>query len=197
MVDGAHAARRESRCSGARRRRTALDLFAERGYDNTTVAQIAERAGLTKSRFFRHFPDKREGLVAGQDTLCRLLADAIATAPAAATPLEAVAAALDAAAGAFTSDRRDLGLRLQAVIAANSELQERDALKHVGLAAAMTEALEELGVPDPTARLAAELGVLAFKCGHARWADPTSHQELGELARQSLHELRAASVALS
>src|SRR5450755_2985969 len=94
----------------------ALDLFTEQGYDNTTVAQIAERAGLTKSTFFRHFPDKRDVLVAGQDTLCRLFTDGIAAAPSSATPLAAVAAALDAAAGAFTPDRREFGPKLQAVI---------------------------------------------------------------------------------
>lgn len=176
--------------------RAALELFTEQGYDNTTVTQIAERAGLTKSTFFRHFPDKRELLVAGQDTLCRLLADGIATAPNAVTPLEAVAAALDAASGAFTPDRRELGPKIQAVIAANSELQERDALKHVGLASAMTDALQKRGVPDPTASLAAELGVLALKRAFARWADPTNQQELGELARRSLHELQAASATL-
>jgi AcrR family transcriptional regulator len=177
--------------------RAALELFAEQGYDNTTVAEIAERAGLTKSTFFRHFPDKREVLVAGQDTLCRLLADGIAAAPSTATPLEAVATALDAAAGAFTPDRRDLGPKVQAVIAASSELQQRDALKHDGLAAAMTAALQVRGVPDPAASLAAELGLLAFKLAFARWSDPANQHELGELARQSPHELHAASAALS
>src|SRR5258708_31986159 len=97
--------------------RAALDLFTEQGYDNTTVAQIAERAGLTKSTFFRHFPDKREVLVAGQDTLCRLFEEAIAAAPRAATPLDAVPAPLHAAAAAFTPERREVGPRLQAVIA--------------------------------------------------------------------------------
>ena len=88
--------------------RAALDLFAEQGYDDTTVVQIAERAGLTKSTFFRHFPDKREVLAAGQDALSQLLSDGIAAAPRSATPLEMVAAALDAAAGAFIPERRDL-----------------------------------------------------------------------------------------
>jgi AcrR family transcriptional regulator len=177
--------------------RAALDLFTEQGYDNTTVVQIAERAGLTKSTFFRHFTDKREVLVAGQDTLCRLLADGIAGAPSTATPLEAVAAALDSAAVAFTPGKRDLGPRLQAVIAAGSELQERDALKRTSLAAAMAEALQQRGVPDPAASVAAELGVLAIKRAHARWANPANQQPFSELARQSLQELRAASAALS
>jgi AcrR family transcriptional regulator len=176
--------------------RAALDLFAEQGYDNTTVAQIAERAGLTKSTFFRHFPDKREVLAAGQDTLCQLLAHGIASAPASATPLEAVAAALDAAAGAFTPERRDLGEKVHAAIAASSKLQERDALKRVGLATAIAEALKKRGVPDPTASLAAELGILALKIAHARWSDPANQQQLAVLARQSLQELQTASATL-
>jgi AcrR family transcriptional regulator len=176
----------------------ALDLFTQQGYDNTTVAEIVERAGLTKSTFFRHFPDKREVLVAGQDMLSRLFADGIAAAPDAATPLEAVGAALAVAAEAFTvSGQRDLGPKIAAVIAANCELQERDALKPVGLAAAMTAALEDRGVPDLAASLAAELGVLAFKRAFARWSDSANQLELGELARQSLLELRAASAALT
>jgi AcrR family transcriptional regulator len=174
----------------------ALDLFTEQGYDDTTVAQIADRAGLTKSTFFRHFPDKREVLVAGQDTLSRLFAEGIDTAPDGATPLEAVAAGLEAAAVAITPERRELGPRLQAVVAANSELQERDALKRVGLAKAMSDALQQRGVPDPAASLAAELGVLAFKRAFARWMDPGNRLAFGDLACQSLQELRAASAEL-
>jgi hypothetical protein len=76
-------------------------------------------------------------------------------------------------------------------------LQERGALKRASLAEAMTQALQERGVPDPTASLAAELGVLAFSRAYARWAEPTNQQEFGELARQALQELQAASAALS
>src|ERR1700733_5322964 len=95
----------------------ALDLFAEQGYENTTVAEIAERAGLTKSTFFRHFPDKRDVLAAGQETLSRLFVEGISAAAADATPLTAVAAGLDRAAAAMTPFNRELGPRLRAVIA--------------------------------------------------------------------------------
>ncbi len=176
--------------------RAALDLFAEQGYDDTTVAEIAERAGLTKSTFFRHFPDKREVLVAGQDTLSRLLTEGIAGAPASATPLEAVAEGLVAAASAFVPGRRDLGPRIRAVIAASSELQARDALKQVGLASAMTEALRGRGIPDPAASLAAELGALALKRAFARWSEPGEPADLGALAREALVELREAAAGL-
>ena len=136
---------------GARERLVlaAVDLFTEQGYDATTVAQIAERAGVTKSTFFRHFPDKRELLVAGQETLSRLLAEGIAEAPQTASPLEAVAAGLERASSAMGPMNRELGPRLKAAVAASAELQERDALKSVGLAAAMTSALVARGRARP------------------------------------------------
>jgi AcrR family transcriptional regulator len=176
--------------------RAALDLFTEQGYDATTVAQIAERAGLTKTTFFRHFPDKREVLFAGQDTHVRLLADGIAAAPDSATPLDAVAAALDVATVAFTPAQREFGPQLLAVVASNSELRERAAFKRTSLAAAIAEALQKRGVPDPTASLAAELGVRAFYDAFARWGDPATKQTFTELARQALHELRVANARL-
>jgi AcrR family transcriptional regulator len=159
---------------GARERlvMAAVDLFTEQGYDATTVAQIAERAGVTKSTFFRHFPDKRELLVAGQETLSRLLAEGIAEAPPAAGPLDAVAAGLDRASAAMGPMNRELAPRLKAAVAASAELQQRDALKDVGLATAMTTALTARGIPEPTAALASELGLLAFKRGFAAWSAP-------------------------
>src|ERR1700733_10728260 len=185
---------------GARERLVvaAVDLFTEQGYDATTVAQIPERAGVTKSTFFRYFPDKRELLAAGQDTLSRLLAEGIGEAPAGASPLPAVAAGLERAAGAMAPMNRELAPRLKAAVAASAELQERDALKSVGLAAAMTTALVARGVPDPTAALASELGVLAFKRGYTEWSegDREAENELAHYTLAALDELRAASASL-
>ena len=186
---------------GARERLVvaAVDLFTEQGYDATTVAQIAERAGVTRSTFFRHFSDKREVLVAGQETLSRLMAEGIAEAPAQASPLEAVAAGLGRASSAMGPLNREFGRRLKAAVAANAELQERDALKSVGLAAAMTAALAARGVPDPTAHLAAEMGVLAFKLGYAQWSEADRDDETGlaHHALAALEDLRAATTTLS
>ncbi|MEW2513661.1 helix-turn-helix domain-containing protein [Streptomyces sp. NPDC046870] len=176
----------------------AVDLFTEQGYDATTVTQIAERAGVTKSTFFRYFSDKRELLVAGQETLSRLLADGITEAPASASPLQAVAAGLERASSAMGPVNRELGPRLKAAVAASTELQERDALKSVGLAAAMTAALIARGVPEPTAQLAAELGVLAFKRGYAQWSesDRDGIEGLAPHALAALEDLRAATASL-
>jgi AcrR family transcriptional regulator len=186
---------------GARERMVlaAVDLFTEQGYDATTVAQIAERAGVTKSTFFRHFADKRELLAAGQEALSRLLVEGIAEAPESASPLEAVGAGLERASSAMGPMNRELGPRLKAAIAANAELQERDALKSVGLAAAMTDALVARGVPDPIAHLASEIGVLAFKRGYSEWleADPATAGGLAPYTATALKDLRAASASLS
>jgi AcrR family transcriptional regulator len=184
---------------GARERLVlaAVDLFTEQGYDATTVAEIAERAGVTKSTFFRHFPDKRELLVAGQDALSRLLVEGIGEAPDDAGPLDAVAIGLARAASMMGPLNRELGPRLRAAVAASAELQARDALKSVGLATAMVGALVDRGVPAPTAHVAAELGVLAFKQGYAAWVDDADPDaDLAPFALAALAELRAATATL-
>ena len=176
--------------------RAALALFAEHGYDATTVAEIADRAGLTKSTFFRHFADKREVLFGGQDMLANLFSDAIRTAPPAATAADCLAAALEAVAVAFTPDRHDLAPQRRAVIAAHSELQERELLKRARLAAAMADALRARGADDVAARLAAEIGVLAFSTAYARWAAPENQQPFTQIAHAALRDLQASATTL-
>jgi AcrR family transcriptional regulator len=171
----------------------ALELFAERGYENTTVTEIAERAGLTKSTFFRHFPDKRE-VLSGGDTMPTLLVEGIAAAPADAGPLEAIAHALDAAGQkVFVPRSRDFGVRRRAVIAASAELQEREALKGIALVASIAVALRRRGVADMTAQMAALTGALALKLAYDRWLEPGNTAEFGTVARETLAELRAAA----
>ena len=173
--------------------RAAVDLFTEQGYDATTVTQIADRAGgLTKTTFFRHFSDKREVLFAGLETHVRLLADALAAAPAEATPLQAVGAALDALAGSFGDDRRELAAKLRVLIAANPELQERAVFKHASLTTATAAGLRERGVADRTAAIAADVAMLAFDEAFARWAEPGDRQSLVEHARVALDAMRDA-----
>ena len=176
----------------------AVDLFGEQGYDATTVTQIAERAGVTKSTFFRHFGDKRELLTAGQAVLSALLSEGGAAAPAGASPLAAVAAGLQRAATAMGPVNHDLGPRLEAVVATSVELQERSLLKEAGLAAATAAALMERGVEEAPARLAAEMGVLAFSRGFAAWSqgERDGADDLARDVAAALHELRAAAATL-
>ena len=177
----------------------AVDLFSEQGYDETTVAEIADRAGVTKSTFFRHFPDKREVLVAGQATLSRLLTEGIESAPSDVGPLDAIAAGLTRASETLGPVNHELGPRLAAVIASSTELQERSILKTVGLASAMSDALLARGVPDAVARLAAEIGVLAFHQGFATWSSRPHGDglELARLTLAALDDLRTAAASLA
>jgi AcrR family transcriptional regulator len=179
-----------------RLRESALELFVQQGYECTTVAQIAERAGLTKSTFFRHFADKQEVLFWGQDELVGVVVEAIGAAPGAATAIDVVRAALEAAAGAFGQRRRASVQQRQTVIETNSGLRERELLKSTLLATAMADALRARGVPGPAASLAAELGNLALRNTFRRWLDPENQRDFAELAHQELDGLRAASTAL-
>ncbi len=176
--------------------RAALALFAEHGYDATTVAEIADRAGLTKSSFFRHFADKREVLFGGQDMLVKLFTDAIRSASPSATTASCLAAALEASAAAFTAERHDLAEQRRAVIGANPELRERELLKRARLSSAMADALRARGADETTARLAAEVGVLAFSTAYARWATPDNREPFAEIAQAALRDLQARATAL-
>jgi AcrR family transcriptional regulator len=170
--------------------RAAFELFDEHGYEQTTVAEIARRAGLTERTFFRHYADKKEVLFAGQGALNDLFVSTVLAAPAGATPLDAVAEALDATAG-FFDGRHDGARRRQAVISSTAELQERELIKLATLAAAVADALRRRGVPDPAASLTAEAGIAVFRVAFERWVTADEDADFGTLVRDSLDQLRA------
>jgi AcrR family transcriptional regulator len=172
----------------------ALDLYRERGFEQTTVAEIANRAGLTERTFFRHFADKREVLFGGASALQEPFVSAVADAPASFVPIDAVAAGLDAAAVVLQEGPgREFAGRRQAVIAANGELQERELIKLATLAAAVAEALRGRGVGDPAASLTAEAGIAVFRVAFERWIDEAEPRDLSRLVRDSLDELKAVT----
>ena len=168
----------------------ALDLYGERGFDQTTAAEIANRAGLTERTFFRHFADKREVLFGGSAELQKLLVDATASAPPSAAPIDAVTAALMAAGDVFNDERRSYARERRAVIAANAELFERELIKMASLASAIADALRRRGVSDPAASLTAEAGIAVFRVTFDRWVDDASDQDWRALVRASLEELK-------
>ena len=173
--------------------RAALELYAEHGFDSTTVAEIARRAGLTERTFFRHFADKREVLFFGAAALQAFLVNEVDNAPASAAPIEMITAALDAAATAFFEEGRDFAWQRQAIIAANTELQERELIKLASLAAALADALRRRGVSDPAASLAAETGIAVFRVAFDAWADDVGELTLSENIRASVEELRVVT----
>ena len=168
--------------------RAALELYAEAGYEQTTVADIAVRAGVTERTFFRYFADKREVLFDGSGALQQRVVDGVTVAPASLAPVEAVARAFEGAA-ALLEERRDLSRQRAATIAANPSLQERELLKFASLGVAAADALRARGVAGPAATLAAETGVTIFRVGFEKWIAGSSGY-LARCIRETLGELK-------
>jgi AcrR family transcriptional regulator len=179
--------------SRGRLQEAALGLYSERGFDGTTAAQIAERAGVTERTFFRHFADKREVLFGGSALLRERIVAAVADAPAVDGPLDAVSRGLDAAAAFLGESRRDLSRLRQDVIAANPELRERELAKLGEYATAVAAALRQRGVSELQATLAAEGGMTVFRVAVQRWAGGEDGRELADIMRDSVAELRAVA----
>ena len=168
----------------------ALDLYVERGFDHTTVAEIAERAGLTERTFFRHFADKREVLFSGAAPVTELFVRTVEEAPASDSPIQAVGAALEAVA-ALIQARGSAAQRRQSVILAHAELRERELQKMASWAEALAEGLRRRGVKEPIAALTAETAIAVFRVAFARWVEQPERRNLPRIVRQSLEQLRA------
>ena len=181
----------------ARRRlqQAAIELFCERGYDQTTTAEIATRAGVTERTFFRHFPDKREVLFDGQAKLGELLTDAIARTPATLKPLEVLCQAFHSV-EQLLEDNRPLSLPRQQVIDRSPALQERELAKVAALAEALALALRRRGVDERLAALAAQTGMATFRYAVASWfVDPADG--LGAHLDRAFDELDGLAASFS
>ncbi|HEY2707374.1 MAG TPA: helix-turn-helix domain-containing protein [Caulobacteraceae bacterium] len=176
-----------------RLQQAALELYRERGYEQTTAAEIAARAGVTERTFFRHFADKREVLFDEDPRLRPILTAAVAAAPAGSAPLAVLFHAF-ASIEPLLQDNRAFTEPRQAVIASTPALRERAEAKSASLTALLAVELQRRGVPEKQALLAARAGMAAF--GHAAqsWFENPSvglrvylergFDALGELARR-------------
>jgi AcrR family transcriptional regulator len=173
----------------------ALELFAERGFEQTTVAEIANRAGLAERTFFRHFADKREVLFGGAGAFEERFQSAVNAAPPSFSAIDAIGHALELVAAEFPVQRDAARLR-QAVITANTELQERERIKLASLALALASALRRRGVKESGATVAGELGVAVFKIGFERWIDAENNYDFVRNIRESMEELKAITAGL-
>lgn len=169
-----------------------MELYGERGFDQTTVAEIAARAGLTERTFFRHYADKREVLFGGSELLAERLVAAVAGAPDSATALDAVAIALEEVGALIAESRgRDFARARRSIIAANAELQERELIKLASWADTLAGSLRDRGVDERAATLAAETGIAVFHVAFGRWVDDGNDRDLPALIRESFGELKA------
>jgi AcrR family transcriptional regulator len=173
----------------ARLREAALELYGERGYDATTTAEIAARAGVTERTYFRHFADKREVLFDGETQLLDVMTAAIASAQDERSPLALVLGAYTAAIPLFVAGR-SVAERRAKIIATSPALRERAHSKSAALTQALIGALEERGIPEPTARLAARAGAAIFECASRAW-NGTSAADLAACVAHAADELRA------
>jgi AcrR family transcriptional regulator len=177
--------------AGGRLAKAAFELFQERGYLETTVADIAARAGLTERTFFRYFNDKREVLFSGSKVLEEVMVETVAKAPDTTPPLEVVAAALEAAAARLQALRDMSAVRLRhALVMQHAELRERELIKMARLAAAITQALHSRGIAEPMASLAAEAGLAIFKVGFERWLNEKKRQDFATHVRAAFATLK-------
>lgn len=153
-----------------RLQQSALALFREQGYDQTTAAQIAARAGATERTFFRHFPDKREVLFEGEQVLRAALVTAIDGAPAGLGPLETLFYAFRSTVPLLEANRPFSKPRHD-IIAATPALYERELAKLAALTRALADALQARGVDPLPALLAAQTGMAAFAQATVAWLE--------------------------
>jgi AcrR family transcriptional regulator len=181
----------EANASG-RLQQAALELYHEQGYEQTTVAQIAQRAGLTTRTYFRHYADKREVLFSGEDALHELLVLATAGAAESTSPIEAFAAGLKPAMTVYFQQRsRESARQRHHIVASNAALQERESLKLSRLATSVAAALHERGMIEPAATLTAETGVVIFKVAVERWLTDTAEHDLSYHIDSLVTDLKA------
>jgi AcrR family transcriptional regulator len=170
----------------------AYELFLERGYDQTTVVDIATRAGLTERTFFRHYADKREVLFGGVGPLQDEMLRALIEAPPALPAFAAVQIAVEAVAS-FLRVQRALARERQQIIEDHADLQERALIKRATLTATLTQALHERGVPEPAASLAADLGMAVFHIGFERWLRDPAGRELVAVVAEGFDQVKAVA----
>jgi AcrR family transcriptional regulator len=170
----------------------ALELYLEQGFESTTVAEIAQRAGLTERTFFRYFSDKREVLFPGGETFENLIVDAAAAAPVELGPLNAAFVGLEAV-SSFLKERRSFAQKRQRIISATPELQERELIKLQSLATKLAATLRAREVPDSVAGLVAEVCVAVFKTSFEEWVQPKNTRDLSTVLRESLSDLKGVT----
>ncbi|CAA9559899.1 MAG: hypothetical protein AVDCRST_MAG33-1566 [uncultured Thermomicrobiales bacterium] len=169
----------------------ALELFSEQGFERTTIAEIAQRAGLSQRTFFNHFSDKREVLFSLSPEFQRAVVHEITAAPQSVPPLDAVVGALTIAADTMFERRHAAVVRRHEIIVANPELLERELTKRAALTDAIADALQARGLDPEAARLTAGAGMLVHQTAVHRWTQPSESRPLRELHSDALRSLRA------
>ena len=169
----------------------ALELYRKRGYDETTAAEIAAKAGVTERTFFRHFPDKREVLFDGDAAFAEALTSAVRHASPTMGPWQTLFFAFNSVKNIFIENRPFSEPR-QRIIAMSPALQERATAKTRMLVATLASALCERGATAQQANLAAQVGMATLSHAVSAWFGDDS-TDLGEQIIRSFQEVRDLS----
>ncbi|WP_345373402.1 TetR/AcrR family transcriptional regulator [Frondihabitans cladoniiphilus] len=158
--------------------KAALELFAERGFDDVTTAEIAARAEVTERTYFRHFPDKREVLFDGERMLTEWVTAALSSVPSDIASWQAMRRTVDLIVPRLEANRVD-GDRLAALIEVTPGLRERAAAKEVTLIGLLVDLLVARGAASDEAALVARTawGVLGHAIGSWRATPGTPLQQ--------------------
>ena len=170
---------RKQRAARGRIVEAADALFAERGFDAVSVTDIAERAEVGRTTFFRHFGDKSEVVFAREQAMFDAISDAASDVWTSARSVDTLAGALSAleplvirVCAQATTDpvayRRHVLL-----VEAHDELRAREALKHQDVATKLADVLLRHDVPHDVATVAAHLAVACYASGRTLAAEPT------------------------
>jgi AcrR family transcriptional regulator len=170
----------------------ASELFLDQGYDQTSVADIAARAGLTERTFFRHYADKREVLFSGAAELQARLLQALEGVPPGLPAIEAVRIAVETMTTLFKG-RRSFARERQRIIVEHPDLLERELIKRARLTALLAQGLERRGVSPAAASIAADMGIGVFYVGFVRWLDDPADRELVEVVHEGFDQLKAVA----
>lgn len=169
----------------------ALELFTEKGFAETTVPEIAARAGLTTRTFFRHFADKREVLFDG-DEIPRFARDLMARAPLSVDPWTLIIDGLRTTAEARFEGRRDYVRQWRTIVLSDDGLFERDLLKRAAICAAVREGFLQRGLESTTAAMIAETATAVLFVSIERWLELDDDQTLFELIMDTLQSMHSS-----
>lgn len=172
----------------------AMALFAERGFENTTVAEISERAGVTRRTFFRHFADKRDVVFGGHAHLADTVAAVVAAVPLGNPAMDVLRDGLRILAE-DVFDGQQLRMRaIRSVIRSDDSLRERDEHKYAIIAAAGEQAFRDRGVGEIEARLIAGMAALALSVAIDRWIDAPDGTDLAVIAIEVVESMRGLAL---
>ncbi len=175
-------------------RDAAIELFREHGFESTTAADIAERAGVTRRTYFRYFPDKRDVLFGDYGRLAATVAEVVSAAPPGSSAVEVLTIGLHRLSDEVFAGERARIRALHQIIVSDESLREREQHKNALIADAGEQAFLARGFTPQQARLAAGLGVLVLAASLDEWIEDDA-SDLGDIAERLLATIGALTRA--